>query len=79
MKKYGQNGDDFYCLEANFQTPQIQGFPIHFAKFREIRREIRRKIRREIRRDFVGSYLGTTARVNIGLGGRGCVHGQFFF
>ena len=48
MKKYGQNGDEFYCLEANFQTPQILGFPIHFAKFHEICR------------DFAGSYLGTT-------------------
>ena len=47
--KYGQNGDEFYCLEANFQTPQIPGFPIHFAKFREIRR------------DFVRLYLGVTA------------------
>ena len=33
-KKYGQNGDEFHCLEANFQTPQIPGFPIHFAKYR---------------------------------------------
>ena len=48
MRKYGQNGDEYICLEGNFQTPQIPGFPIHFAKFREIRR------------DFAGSYLGTT-------------------
>jgi len=36
MKKYGQNGDEFYCLEAKFLTPKIPGFLIHFAKFREI-------------------------------------------
>ena len=23
MKKYGENGDEFHCLEAYFQTPQI--------------------------------------------------------
>ena len=48
MRKYGQNGEEYICLEGNFQTPQILGFPIHFADFREIRR------------DFAGSYLGTT-------------------
>ena len=40
MKKYGQNGDEFYCLKTNFQNPKITGFPIYFAKFCEIRREI---------------------------------------
>ena len=49
IRKYGQNGDEFYCLEGNFHTPQIPGFTIHFAKFREICR------------DFLGSYLGVTA------------------
>ena len=34
MKEFGQNGDEFYCLEANSQTPQMPGFPIHLAKFR---------------------------------------------
>ena len=38
IRNYGQNRDEFYCLEANFQTPQIPGFPIHLTIFREIRR-----------------------------------------
>ena len=49
IKNLGQIGDEFYCLEANFQTPQIPGFPIHFVKFWEIHR------------DFDGSYLGIAA------------------
>ena len=49
MKEYGQNRDEFCCLEANFQTPEIPGLPMHFAKFRKIRC------------DFVGLYLGVTA------------------
>ena len=27
VRKYGENGDEFHCLEAYFQTPQIPGFP----------------------------------------------------
>ena len=48
----GSNGTTWrekHFLEANFQIPKIPGFPIHFAK------------NREIVPDFDKSYLGTRA------------------